>query len=191
MAIKQLWRLLTSPFEKGGLREKYLGLRLKKLVLGADYYDLSMFYWDEGNRSKALSVAEEGMKKGKGRMDELRKFLSDRALEGGNREQYLQLQFDQAADHLTLENYKKFKQICTEEEWQFYEPKLLEKLTRAWTTNQLDILMHRKDYEKALQCLSRRSTQTGIQAVSRCQPKDWKPAVPTRSLLTTCPVSTT
>ncbi len=136
-----------------GDRENYLKLRHKKLEHGRDYHDLTTFYWNEGNRSQALSVAEEGMKKGKGRMDELRQFMADRALESGNREQYLQLQFDQAADYLTLENYKKFEQICTEEEWQIYESKLLEKLNRAWTTNQLDILMHREDYEKALAVL--------------------------------------
>jgi hypothetical protein len=56
---------------------------------------------------------------------------------------------DQTADHLTLENYKKFMQICTEEEWQIYESNLLGKLNRSWTSNQLDILMHRKDYEKS------------------------------------------
>ncbi|MFH0994147.1 MAG: hypothetical protein V1844_01410 [Pseudomonadota bacterium] len=140
-------------YRKIGNREKYLELRHKKLEYGGDYHDLVTFYWNEGNRSQALSVAEEGMKKGKGRMDELRLFMADRARESGNREQYLQLQFDQAADHLTLENYKKFKQICTEEEWQIYESKLLEKLNRAWASNQLDILMERKDYKEALAVL--------------------------------------
>jgi hypothetical protein len=140
-------------YRKLGDREKYLELRHKKLEYGGDYHDLATFYWNEGNRSLALSVAEEGMKKGKGRMDELRQFMADRALESGNREQYLQLQFDQTADHLTFENYKKFKRICTEAEWQIYESKLLEKLNRTWPSNQLDILMHRKDYEKALAVL--------------------------------------
>lgn len=140
-------------YRKLGDRDKYLELRHKKLEFGADFHDLATFYWNEGNRSQALSVAEEGMKKGKGRMDELRQFMADRARESGNREQYLQLQFDQAADHLTLKNYQKFKQICTEAEWPMYESELLEKLNRTWTSNQLDILMERKDYEKALAVL--------------------------------------
>ena len=37
-----------------GDREKYLDLRCKKLVYGMDYHDLASFYWDEGNREKAL-----------------------------------------------------------------------------------------------------------------------------------------
>ena len=72
-------------YRKLGDRAKYLELRHKKLVYGGDYYDLATFYWDEGNRKEALSVAEEGKIKGQGRMDELRKFLSDRAREGSNR----------------------------------------------------------------------------------------------------------
>jgi len=113
-------------YRKLGDRAKYLELRHKKLVYGGDYHDLATFYWDEGNREVALSVAEEGKMKGQGRMDELRKFLSDRAREGGNREQYLALQFKQTTDHLTLTKYTAFKKTCTAEEWKIHEPKILE-----------------------------------------------------------------
>ena len=75
-------------YRKLGDREKYLQLRHKKLVYGMDYYDLASFYWDEGNREKAIAVAEEGEKKGQGRMDELRRFLSERTLESGGRERF-------------------------------------------------------------------------------------------------------
>lgn len=125
-------------------------LRSKKLVYGGDYHDLASFYWDEGNRDKALAVAEEGEKKGQGRMDELRKFLSNRALESGNRERYLGLQLEQAIDHLTLASYRAFKKICTTEEWAEREPKLIGQFNNAWTSERLKILMHRKEYEKAL-----------------------------------------
>ncbi len=86
-------------------------------------------------------------------MDELRKFLSDRALESGNRERYLTLQLEQTTDHLTLSGYKAFKKICTAEEWSEHEPKLIERLDDAWTSERLKILMYRKDYEKALAVL--------------------------------------
>ncbi len=140
-------------YRKLGDREKYLELRSKKLVYGGDYHDLASFYWDEGNREKALAVAEEGEKKDQGRMDELRKFLSDRALENGDRKRYLALQLEQAADHLTLAGYKAFKKICTAGEWSEYEPKLIERLDGAWTSERLKILMHRKEFEKALAVL--------------------------------------
>jgi hypothetical protein len=136
-----------------GDREKYLELRCKKLVYGGDYYDLASFYWDEGNREKAIAVAQEGEKKGQGRMDELRKFLSARALESGDRKRYLALQFEQTIDRLTLAGYKAFKKMCTAEEWSEYEPKLIEKLGNAWTSERLQILMHREEYDQALAVL--------------------------------------
>lgn len=140
-------------YRKLGDLEKYLELRLKQMKYGGDYHDLAKFYWDEGNGSKALSVAEEGIKKGKGRMDELRQFLADRALEGGDRNQYLALQFEQATDHLTLAKYKEFKKICTDKEWLKYEDKILKKMNDIWASERLNILMHRTDYDKALAVL--------------------------------------
>lgn len=140
-------------YRKLGDRAKYLELRHKKLVYGGDYHDLATFYWDDGNREEALSVAEEGKKKGQGRMDELRKFLSDRAREGGNREQYLALQFDQTIDHLTLAKYTAFKKTCTAEEWKIHEPKLIERLDNAWSSESLKIWMQRKEYDQAVAIL--------------------------------------
>lgn len=140
-------------YRKLGDREKYLELRRKKLVYGSDYHDLATFYWNEGNRKEALAVAEEGMKKGQGRMDELRKFLADRAREGGDRERYLSLQFEQTTDHLTLAKYQAFRKICTAEEWKAHEPKLLGQLDHAWASERLKILMHRKEYEQAVTVL--------------------------------------
>jgi hypothetical protein len=95
-------------------------------------------------------VAEEGIKKGQGRMDELRKFLADRAREGGDRDRYLALQFEQTTDHLTLAKYKAFRKICTAEEWKIHEPKLLKQLDDAWASERLKVLMHRKEYEQAV-----------------------------------------
>ncbi len=140
-------------YRKLGDRAKYLELRHKKLVYGGDYYDLATFYWDEGNREESLSVAEEGKKKGQGRMDELRKFLSDRAREGGNREQYLALQFEQTTDHLTLAKYTAFKKTCTAEEWKIHEPKIIERLDKAWSSESLKIRMQRKEYDQAVAIL--------------------------------------
>jgi hypothetical protein len=43
---------------------------------GADYYDLATFHWEQGQREKAMAIAREGLKKGKGRMDDLRAFVA-------------------------------------------------------------------------------------------------------------------
>ncbi|OIP90878.1 MAG: hypothetical protein AUK26_08430 [Syntrophaceae bacterium CG2_30_58_14] len=113
-AMKQDWPLdhARRIYRRLGDREKYLELRRLKMVYGLDYHDLAQFYREEGNREQALAVAEEGLKKGQGRMDELRQFLAGHALESGDRERYLDLQFAQAVASLTLEGYKTFKKIC-------------------------------------------------------------------------------
>jgi hypothetical protein len=63
----------------------YLALRLTDLKYGNDYHDLATFYWESGERDKALQVAREGRENGEGAMDHLRVFLSERAKETGNR----------------------------------------------------------------------------------------------------------
>jgi len=101
-------------------------------------------------------VAEEGLSKGQGRMDELRGFLAERAEDSGDRERYLDLQFAQATDHLTLEKYKIFKEICTAAEWALFEARVVESLKKAWETEQLKIRMDRGEHEEALAVLTRR-----------------------------------
>ena len=140
-------------YRKIGDNEKYLTLRALKMDVGADYHDLATFYWEQGEQEKALLTAKNGLAKGNGRLDELRQFLSDRALESGDRQGYLKLQFEQTVDHLTLEKYQAFKNICTKEEWVAYEDDVLKKLTQAWDNEQLKIRMHRQEYDKALSTL--------------------------------------
>ena len=135
---------------KLGDRKKYLTLRLGDMKYGADYHDLATFYWKCGERSKALEVAREGLAKGEGRMDELRSFLAERAKAGGDRKAYIELQFAQAADQLTLEAYKAFRKCCRQDEWKAYEPKVLLALERAWFVEKLKIRMFRKEYEQAI-----------------------------------------
>lgn len=133
-----------------GDRDKYLELRQRKLVTGTDYHDLADFHWRVGERQKAMEVAEEGLRQGKGRMDELRQFVAKRAKSVGNRERYLALQFEQAVDPLTCDKYKAFRKLCTAAEWKSYETKILACLKSAWDTEQLRIRMHRKEYDEAV-----------------------------------------
>ena len=150
-------RQAREIYRKLGDRAKYLELRDKKMKYGDDYHDLATFYLDEGNRKEAISVAEEGMKKGVGRMDGLRKFLSDRALEDGNREKYLALQFELASEYLSLETYNTFKNICSVEEWSAFEPKIVELLDTSCSTGYLKIRMQREEYKEALAILLKSS----------------------------------
>ena len=156
-AMKQDWPLdhARRIYRRLGDREKYLELRRLKMVYGLDYHDLAQFYREEGNREQALAVAEEGLKKGQGRMDELRQFLAGHALESGDRERYLDLQFAQAVASLTLESYKTFEKICDPSEWNRFEPGILAKLESAWGQEKLKILMYRREYEKAVAVLTK------------------------------------
>ncbi len=101
-----------------------------------------------------MEMAEEGLRQGKGRMDELRQFVSKRLKSAGNRERYLALQFDQAIDHLTCDKYRAFRKLCTTAEWKRYEAKILAQLENAWDTEQLRIRMHRKEHEEVVAVLS-------------------------------------
>src|SRR3990172_1455966 len=163
------WRHLAQSFEgmqkewpvdharriyrKLGDREKYLELRGKRMVYGADYHDLVTFYWEDGDKARAIAHAEFGLKKGEGRMVELRAFLAERARESGNRERYLALEFEQATDCLTLEKYKAFKKCCSRAEWEIIEPKVLDRLDGGRETETLKIRMHRQEYDAAVAVL--------------------------------------
>ncbi|GJL84085.1 MAG: hypothetical protein DHS20C01_37190 [marine bacterium B5-7] len=165
------WRALAQAFEtmrgdwkldharriyrRLGDRGKYLELRQRKLATGTDYFDLADFHWKAGEIQKAVEVAETGLLKGKGRMDELRQFVAKRVKSAGNRERYLALQFDQAIDSLTCDKYKTFRKLCTVTEWKCYEAKILARLENARDTEQLRIRMHRKEYEEAVAVLTR------------------------------------
>jgi hypothetical protein len=86
-------------------------------------------------------------------MDELREFVMMRAQEAGDRDKYIELQFAQATDQLSLKKYKVFKKMCTADEWKSFEPKVLSKLKNTWATDRLKIRMHRREYDEALAIL--------------------------------------
>ena len=153
--IKKGWSVdhARRIYKRIGENQKYLELRALKMELGADYHDLATFHWEQGEKKKAIEVARQGLKKAHGRMDELRQFLAERAEESGDRKEFIELQFEQAADHLTLEKYKALQKICSKEEWERFEGRLLGHITRTWGSEQLKIHMHRRNYEAALNVL--------------------------------------
>ncbi len=144
-------------YRRLGIRERYLRLRERTLVTGTDYHDLADFHWRAGEKRKAMAVAEQGLRQGKGRMDELRQFVAKRARSAGDRERYLALQFDQAVDPLTCDKYKTFRKLCTTPEWRLYEQKILGRLKDAWRTERLRIRMHRKEHDQAVAVLTESS----------------------------------
>ena len=137
-----------------GHSEKYLALRLMDMQTGMDYYDLATFYWETGDKQQALTVAEEGLESAIGRMDELRTFLADRAAESGDREKLLALQFDNTLDNLSLTTYKAFKRFCRRAEWAVYEPRLYQAMILNGSTEALKILLHRQEYDIAIDVLT-------------------------------------
>jgi hypothetical protein len=151
------WRVKNARdiYRRLGDRDKYIELRKTRMELGADYYDLATFYWEAGEKKKALQVAEEGLRKAHGRMDELRLFVAKRAEAAGDRDKYITLQFDQTMDRLTLDKYEAFKKICQNDEWERFEPQILARMKNASRTEQLKIRMYRKEYDEAIELLTR------------------------------------
>ncbi len=156
-AMNKEWRTARARdiYRRLGDRDKYLELRAGRMEYGADYHDLAAFYWESGEKEKAMQVAEEGLEKAKGRMDELRGFVAARAEETGDREKYMALQFTQTVDSLTLEKYKGFAKICTAAEWSAFEPKIFAQLKQAWGSELLKIRMFRKEYDQTVAILSK------------------------------------
>jgi hypothetical protein len=140
---------------KIGDHEKYLELRKQKMEYGGDYYELANFYWNNGQKQKAISIAEKGLKKGKGRMGELREFLMSRAQESKDRPLLLNLQFEQTTDRLTLEKYKTFRGICSKDEWLSFDKKMEIQITQASIDEKLKIYMHLKEYKKAVSVITK------------------------------------
>jgi hypothetical protein len=140
-------------YRRIGDRDKYLELRKARMVYGSDYHDLATFYWESGEKEKALQVAEEGLRKAQGGMNELRGFVAARAQETGDRDKYMVLRFEQATDDLTFEKYKTFRKMCTSAEWTSFEAKVLISLKHAWKNERLKIRMHRREYDEALAIL--------------------------------------
>ena len=148
-------RNARNIYRQIGDHDKYLELRLKYMEVGADYHDLAGFYWETGEKEKSIQIARKGLKKATGRMDELRAFVAERAQESGDRTTWIELQFDQATDCLTLDKYKKFKNACKTEEWKAYEPRLLKKMKDTGKTEQMKIHMDRKEYDSVVSLLSK------------------------------------
>lgn len=146
---RHIYRLL-------GDREKYLELRARKMVYGTDYYDLAMFYSEAGETDRALTVAKEGLLKGQGRLDDLRRFLANHALDTGDRETYLDLQFQQAIDGINVQSYQDFQRLCTDSEWVNYECRFVAALSHARPAEQLKIHLLRDESERAITILSSR-----------------------------------
>lgn len=151
--LKQSWPIEHARriYRKIGDHKEYLRLRLEKMHSGMDYYDLSSFYWEIGEKQKAIDTAQKGMKLAKGRLSDLRMFLAKRAKEAGDRGTYLDYYFVEKTNPLTLSSYNELEKECQKEEWRKYEPKILNILKEKFDLQAVKIYLHRKEYEAALQ----------------------------------------
>jgi hypothetical protein len=140
-----------------GDRDRYLALRLEHLESGRDFFELATFYAESGEMDKAVLTAEQGLAQTltnrSGNGTELRTFLAEHALSIGDRNRYMELQFANATDRLTLEHYKRFKQLCTPDEWQAFEPRVLSCLETTLTDEKISLWLYREQFDKALAAL--------------------------------------
>jgi len=131
----------------------YLRLRLGRLRYGLDYYDLATFYFEHGERQKALETAREGLAKGEGRMDELRMFVAEDLVRSGDRRGALELGFANLLEGLSPKSYRSFREQCSESEWKDFEPRLLAALARLAPADRIGLHMEREEYAEAVRLL--------------------------------------
>lgn len=136
-----------------GDNDSYLALRLENLESGFDYLDLATFYWQSKGRAEAVETARQGLALGRGAQRELRAFLAERAQEAGNRAEYVDLEFAQATDDMTVESYTAFKELCASEEWADYELRVLAALEECDLDVRMEIHILRKEYDQAVTLL--------------------------------------
>lgn len=51
-------RNARNIYRQIGEHDKYLELRLRRMEVGADYYDLATFYWETGEKEKSIQIAQ-------------------------------------------------------------------------------------------------------------------------------------
>lgn len=141
-------------YRRIGEHDKYLRLRQQRLRSGLEWYDLVTFYWERGEREKAVETARHGLRRAEGDRQPLRRFLADRAFEAGDRSSYLELQFQLKMEHPTAQGYRAFRSLCTEAEWAAYEAKVLAAMAKANPVERLKVHLLRHEYEAAIQMLS-------------------------------------
>lgn len=152
---EQLVRRAIRIYRQIGDDERYLRLRQQHLTSGREWYDLVSFYWERGDREKAVETARQGLRRAEGDTRDLRQFLSERAFEDGDRSGFLELQFQLKMERPTAESYQTFRSLCSEAEWAAYEPRVLAVMAKANPVERLKVHLLRDEYDGAMQILSR------------------------------------
>lgn len=142
-----------SIYKELSEKDKYLELLLKHLESCSDYYDLVNFYEENNEPQKAVEIAYQGLQKTDGWKGNLLDYLAKKALDSNNREEYLRLKFDKYINRLSFHSYKSFKSICNEEEWKQYEPEILSRIDKLYSTDKMLIYMYREEFDKAINIL--------------------------------------
>ena len=79
---EQVMRIYRDHLED---RDAYMGMRTASLETGSDYWDLARYHLGRGEDRRAVEVAEEGITRARGRLDELLEFLWERYEGEGDR----------------------------------------------------------------------------------------------------------
>lgn len=150
-------------YRQVGDDEQYVRLRRTLLDYGADYLELAEYYWERGDEQRALGAAEEGLEEGEGALDGLRWWLAQRARESGDRQKYLQLEFSRlAAEPLTVKRYRAFRELCSTDDWQTYESRVLQLLPEAAPVDQIEVHLERDETNRAARLFAECSLLAGV-----------------------------
>lgn len=134
--------------------EAYLEMRYNDLQYGMDYYDLVKYYDENGDKNKAFEIAEEGLKKGKGRIIDLIIYLRDyykNKKDHYSTLKYYVLSFKESA---SIELYREIKHFCIGDEWSAVSKELYENTLNDESVKR-NICLENKEYKKIFESITK------------------------------------
>lgn len=144
--------ILSIYRDELGDEETYLKGRKNALYYGADYLDLAKFWKKKRKLSKAIEIAEEGLKKAEGRLSDLKDFLRIEYDKSGKNELALEMKIQLWEESPILEGYKEIKNSVPKKQWPTIEKRLLKTIYNDRSVNSqiIEIRLLRKDYGSVL-----------------------------------------
>lgn len=165
--LEQINRDITQNFackiyKSIGENEKYLKLRKYLLFSCDDYCDYAIFLWENGEKYRAINVAEEGIERGTESKMNIYEFLAMTAKHDKNHAKYIDYKFKSTVANLTLDRYLEFEKLCTEEERNAYFLRFRDYIVHAKEDEKIKIRMYRKEYRDVIATLEDYTVATPI-----------------------------
>ena len=134
--------------------EKYLEMRKEKLEYGTDYYKLTCYYQDKGQKDRAIQTALNGVKKGKGRIIDNITFLKKHYQKNDDYQKALKYSIKEFKESPSFDSYLSTLDYCREKDKMRIKDNLISYLQddnfSRYTGVLASIYDSQNDYEKIL-----------------------------------------